>query len=152
MRQIFHSSMKIAMLNYVGIIRTIIDILTKNVFQFLYFSPSEINTLIFEIVSVIDVLTICEKSLQRKLVPSHNIEITNWKDQIIMKILLFSVLILLTDGANILILHPVYSGSHEHVLRTVGEHLVENRGHNVTQVNGSGLPFSRLKFGIFETV
>ena len=90
-------------------------------------------------------LTICEKSLQRKLVPSHNIEITNWKDQIIMKILLFSVLILLTDGANILILHPVYSGSHEHVLRTVGEHLVENRGHNVTQVNGSGLPFSRLK-------
>ena len=90
-------------------------------------------------------LTICEKSLQRKLVPSHNIEITNWKDQIIMKILLFSVLILLTDGANILILHPVYSGSHEHVLRTVGEHLVENRGHNVTQVNGSGLLLSRLK-------
>lgn len=56
-----------------------------------------------------------------------------------MKILLFSVLIILTDGANILILHPIYSGSHEHVLRTVGEHLVQNRGHNVTQVNVPGL-------------
>ena len=103
-------------------------------------------------------LTICEKSLQRKLVSLHNIEYKpDWKDLIRkMKILLFSVLILLTDGANILILHPVYSGSHEHVLRTVGEHLVENRGHNVTQVNGSGLPFGRLKgrakFGLFETV
>jgi hypothetical protein len=52
-----------------------------------------------------------------------------------MKFLLFSFFILLTDGANILILHPIYSGSHEHVLRTVGEHLVENRGHNVTQVH-----------------
>ena len=38
------------------------------------------------------------------------------------------------DGANILVLHPIYSGSHEHVLRNVGEHLMKNRGHNVTQV------------------
>ena len=43
---------------------------------------------------------------------------------------LFSTL----DGANILVLHPIYSGSHEHVLRNVGEHLMKNRGHNVTQV------------------
>ena len=37
-------------------------------------------------------------------------------------------------ASNILILHPIYSGSHEHVLRSVAEHLIKNRGHNVTQV------------------
>ena len=38
-----------------------------------------------------------------------------------------------TMTANILVLHPLYAGSHEFTLRTVGERLVE-RGHTVTQV------------------
>ena len=37
------------------------------------------------------------------------------------------------SGENILILHPIYCGSHEFVLRTLGDHLVQ-RGHQVTQV------------------
>ena len=36
--------------------------------------------------------------------------------------------------ANILILHPLYCGSHELTLRTIGKHLVKQRGHNVTQL------------------
>ena len=49
-------------------------------------------------------------------------------------VLFLSLTAIFADGANILILHPIYSGSHEHVLRNVGEHLVQARGHNVTQV------------------
>ncbi len=52
-------------------------------------------------------------------------------------LLIFGYLIfskIVTEASNILILHPIYSGSHEQVLRSVGEHLVEKRGHNVTQV------------------
>lgn len=37
------------------------------------------------------------------------------------------------EGANILILHPIYAGSHELILRKFGEELV-SRGHRVTQV------------------
>lgn len=37
-------------------------------------------------------------------------------------------------GANILILHPIYCGSHELVLRNLGDYLVK-RGHQVTQVS-----------------
>ncbi|XP_023346393.1 UDP-glucuronosyltransferase 2C1 isoform X2 [Eurytemora carolleeae] len=36
-------------------------------------------------------------------------------------------------GSNILVLHPLYAGSHELVLRIIGDELVR-RGHNVTQV------------------
>ena len=36
--------------------------------------------------------------------------------------------------ANILILHPLYAGSHELTLRSIGNHLVKERGHNVTQI------------------
>ncbi len=39
-----------------------------------------------------------------------------------------------TSGYNILILHPFYSGSHGLALRAVGEYLVEEGGHTVTQV------------------
>ena len=38
------------------------------------------------------------------------------------------------ECANILILHPLYAGSHELTLRSIGNHLVKERGHNVTQV------------------
>ncbi|XP_068228919.1 UDP-glucuronosyltransferase 1A8-like isoform X1 [Palaemon carinicauda] len=38
-----------------------------------------------------------------------------------------------SEGANILILHPIYAGSHELTLRRFGEELVK-RGHKVTQV------------------
>lgn len=38
-----------------------------------------------------------------------------------------------SDGANILILHPIYAGSHEVVLRDMGLQLVK-RGHSVTQL------------------
>ena len=34
---------------------------------------------------------------------------------------------------NVLILHPVYAGSHELTLRVLGEQMVA-RGHNVTQI------------------
>ncbi|XP_037093340.1 UDP-glucuronosyltransferase 1A8-like [Pollicipes pollicipes] len=37
------------------------------------------------------------------------------------------------DAINVLILHPVYAGSHELTLRVLGEQMVE-RGHNVTQI------------------
>ena len=35
---------------------------------------------------------------------------------------------------KILILHPIYPGSHERVLRDFGEHLAKERGHEVTQL------------------
>uniref|UniRef100_A0A6A7G7R0 UDP-glucuronosyltransferase 2B33-like n=2 Tax=Hirondellea gigas TaxID=1518452 RepID=A0A6A7G7R0_9CRUS len=38
-----------------------------------------------------------------------------------------------TDTANVLILHPIYAGSHEVVLRVLGVELVK-RGHEVTQL------------------
>ena len=38
------------------------------------------------------------------------------------------------SSGKILILHPIYSGSHEFVLRHWGDHLVA-RGHEVTQVS-----------------
>ena len=41
------------------------------------------------------------------------------------------------QGANILILHPLYAGSHDLVLRLVGDRLV-SRGHTVTQVRYVG--------------
>ncbi|XP_042212020.1 UDP-glucuronosyltransferase 1A9-like [Homarus americanus] len=37
------------------------------------------------------------------------------------------------EGANILILHPIYAGSHELTLRRFGEDLVK-RGHRITQI------------------
>ena len=48
-------------------------------------------------------------------------------------ILLICVLVTFTKCENILLLHPIYCGSHEFVLRTLGDHLV-SRGHTVTQV------------------
>ena len=39
-----------------------------------------------------------------------------------------------SESANILILHPLYAGSHELTLRSIGNHLVKERGHNVTQL------------------
>ena len=52
------------------------------------------------------------------------------------------------EGANILILHPVYSGSHTIVLRQFGDYLV-SRGHHVTQVkfrqsNSNSDPHSKV--------
>ena len=44
------------------------------------------------------------------------------------------VFIQVCESANILILHPLYSGSHELTLRSIGNHLVKERGHNVTQI------------------
>ena len=44
-----------------------------------------------------------------------------------------NVTIPLWTGENILILHPVFCGSHESVLRSLGNHLVQ-QGHQVTQV------------------
>ena len=38
------------------------------------------------------------------------------------------------DKARVLILHPIYAGSHELVLRKMGELLEEKEGHEVTQV------------------
>ena len=48
--------------------------------------------------------------------------------------LLVLTLLHIVHSANILILHPVYSGSHEFLLRHLGEHLANKRGHKVTQV------------------
>ena len=45
-------------------------------------------------------------------------------------VLLFSAV---SESANILMLHPIYCGSHEFVLRQMGDQLV-SRGHEVTQV------------------
>ena len=47
--------------------------------------------------------------------------------------ILFAFRIAVSSGENILILHPIYCGSHEFVLRSLGDHLVQ-RGHQVTQV------------------
>ena len=47
-------------------------------------------------------------------------------------VLLFSTM---SESANILMLHPVYCGSHEFLLRNMGDQLV-GRGHEVTQVRG----------------
>ena len=48
---------------------------------------------------------------------------------------LLCVLLLLAPAAaiNVLILHPVYAGSHELTLRVLGEQMVA-RGHIVTQI------------------
>jgi len=51
--------------------------------------------------------------------------------------ILVAVLISLMRGANILILHPLYAGSHDLVLRLVGDRLV-SRGHTVTQIRYEG--------------
>ena len=45
-------------------------------------------------------------------------------------VLLFSAV---SESANILMLHPIYCGSHEFVLRQMGDQLVSH-GHEVTQV------------------
>ena len=47
--------------------------------------------------------------------------------------ILFACCLFESSGENILILHPIYCGSHEFVLRSLGDHLVQ-RGHQVTQV------------------
>ena len=55
---------------------------------------------------------------------------------IIIYIWLFSVASAINingDRYNILIIHPVYSGSHHIVLRSFGDYLV-SRGHSVTQI------------------
>ena len=44
------------------------------------------------------------------------------------------VFIQVTKCAKILILHPLYAGSHELTLRSIGNHLIKERGHSVTQV------------------
>ena len=44
-----------------------------------------------------------------------------------------SLLLTPAVGINVLILHPVYAGSHELTLRVLGEQMVA-RGHNVTQI------------------
>lgn len=51
----------------------------------------------------------------------------------IVTVLLFATFPFISQCANILILHPIYCGSHELVLRSLGDLLV-NRGHQVTQV------------------
>ena len=48
--------------------------------------------------------------------------------------MLTTLFVNLAYGANILILHPIYCGSHELVLRNLGDYLVK-RGHQVTQVS-----------------
>ena len=52
--------------------------------------------------------------------------------------MLVSLLLLListvSESANILVLHPIYCGSHEFILRKMGDQLVA-RGHEVTQVH-----------------
>ena len=47
--------------------------------------------------------------------------------------LLVLLFVAMSESANILILHPVYCGSHEFLLRSMGDQLV-TRGHEVTQV------------------
>ena len=50
-------------------------------------------------------------------------------------LLVFLLKILLgCQAANILVLHPIYCGSHELVLRSFGD-LLFKEGHNVTQVH-----------------
>ena len=47
---------------------------------------------------------------------------------------IFIILVVrLSESAKILVLHPIYCGSHEFVLRSLGDHLV-SRGHQVSQV------------------
>jgi len=43
------------------------------------------------------------------------------------------VILSISESANILILHPIYCGSHEFVLRNLGDYLIK-KGHSVTQV------------------
>ena len=54
-----------------------------------------------------------------------------------LNILSILVILMVVDetlsGARVLILHPIYAGSHELTLRRFGEELVK-RGHEVTQV------------------
>jgi hypothetical protein len=53
-----------------------------------------------------------------------------------LRIILFCTVLWLPSiakGANILILHPIYSGSHDLVLRTIGEAPI-SRGHNIAQI------------------
>ncbi len=50
-----------------------------------------------------------------------------------LKYLIFLSLLRICLGGNVLILHPIFAGSHVEVLRQFGEHLVQ-RGHKVTQV------------------
>ena len=47
--------------------------------------------------------------------------------------LLLLLISTLSESANILVLHPIYCGSHEFILRKMGDQLVA-RGHEVTQV------------------
>ena len=53
---------------------------------------------------------------------------------IVIHIVLLFVFFQVFECANILILHPLYAGSHELTLRSIGNHLVKERGHNVTQI------------------
>lgn len=50
-----------------------------------------------------------------------------------LKYVILLTLFRICNGGNILILHPIFAGSHVEVLRQFGEHLVQ-RGHEVTQV------------------
>ena len=59
----------------------------------------------------------------------------------------FISLILPIQCANILILHPIYCGSHEFVLRALGDHLV-SRGHKVTQVRKLSKYYLRIILNI----
>ena len=36
--------------------------------------------------------------------------------------------------ANVLIMHPIYAGSHHFALKTFAKYLVDERGHNVTMI------------------
>ena len=46
---------------------------------------------------------------------------------------IIAVILSICESANILILHPIYCGSHEFVLRNLGDYLIK-KGHSVTQV------------------
>ena len=65
------------------------------------------------------------------MVPGH----CCWFSQILGSVLLILLCVTtrLSESANILMLHPIYCGSHEFILRQMGDHLVA-RGHEVTQV------------------
>ena len=47
---------------------------------------------------------------------------------------IIAVILSICESANILILHPIYCGSHEFVLRNLGDYLIK-KGHSVTQVH-----------------
>lgn len=70
--------------------------------------------------------------------------------KVLQILLLFSLAAINSKAANILIMHPIYCGSHEFVLRALGDVLI-SRGHSVTQVSPSFKKRRKKQFLIIDS-